>query len=102
MQKFGVRNHFEHIDERLDLIFGEWDGTRISVEPLRVGGPDPTALVLHRIDPVTLEVAFDREAVEVEPIWQDLQKVRAKVQPALRGLSGSRSKPLYIVRKGVP
>ncbi len=104
LQEFSVRNHFEHIDERLDLIFDEWVGTRISVELLRVGGPDPdpTTFTLHRVDPATLEVAFAQDVVEVEPIWQDLQMVRAKVQPALRRLPSSRSKPLYKVPKGAP
>lgn len=104
LQKFSVRNHFEHIDERLDSIFDEWDGSRISVEPTRVGAPnpDPDALTLHRIDPATLEVAFAQDAVEIEPIWQDIQKVSAKVSPALRGFSSSRSRPLYIMPKGAP
>ena len=85
------------MDERLDKKFEEWNGSEVTVEPVRIVSSDDEIRkrVLRGVDPDNLHLYFFGNCAELLLIEKELIKLRQGVDSALKKLEEGRIAPLY-------
>jgi len=81
LQSRKVRNSFEHVDERIDLLDVKPD---VHIEPIAIGNPDnKDAIVIRGFDPETMKVYLLNESVDLSSLIKEIRIVGEKVSYAI-------------------
>ena len=97
IENFAVRNSWEHIDERLDILFKNYRlGGRITVEAIRFIEPDSRSSqqVLHGIDPKNEHLYYLGDVINLRAVEKELQVIQGKIPAARDKLKSGRVAPL--------
>ncbi|MDP2681114.1 MAG: hypothetical protein Q8O85_20690 [Rhodoferax sp.] len=81
LRTLGVRNAFEHIDERLDRLLNENPSEKFVWLHLSPDEP-PAGLVLKRFNPNTLQLSYLDNQLNLEDCHSEILRVREKLNGA--------------------
>lgn len=83
IQQLLVRNSWEHLDERLDVITANKLNSyaEIHVSPKQ---PKPNTVVARHFDPNTLEIKFSQDVFSIRPIATEAALLINRVKTAIR------------------
>ncbi|WP_155006060.1 hypothetical protein [Pelobacter seleniigenes] len=83
LHSLGVRNSFEHIDERLDRLFREQPSGDFTWIHLTRHEP-PTGLVLKRFDPNQMKICYLDQELDIATCFKELEIVKSKANASHR------------------
>jgi hypothetical protein len=99
LSDFAMRNHWTHIDERIDKYGARWKGDVITYEPPRVeplSEGEREYVVFLGVDPEQLAVYHLKDFQQLEPIAKEVTLVHDAIGPkGFRKLQEGAVVPLY-------
>lgn len=87
LRNLGVRNGFEHVDERLDEVLPSFREGGFSTLSVHEKEPD-AKVILKRFDPRKLTISFADEKISLVDCMSEILKVEIEINPACRRLHG--------------
>lgn len=81
LRSLGVRNAFEHIDERLDRLLTQNTPVKL-VQYHLTRHPPPDGLVLKRFDPQNISISYLDERLDLQACFSEIKLVEAGVAKA--------------------
>ena len=97
LESLQIRDSFEHIDERMDSTFQKWDGSHMSVEPIRIGEERTELYIaeIRRIDPRNMTISFLRDKTCLMDIKREIDEIQNKTQEAKRKIQHDQPESLF-------
>ena len=86
-KKQGTRNSWEHMDERLDVVFTSRSYTKFSPVHLAPQPPTPDTFVHHHFDPVAVAIKHGPDSIRLEALHGECSNLLEAIRYAMLELA---------------